>query len=230
LTGWMLRAWRYGDWDISAGQFFVNFDINLHVIEPFFAPSDWRFWLALDYGFTHYTVIYLLAQSHDGTIYIVDEHAERQWLVPQHAAALRTLLARNHLETRQLEAFVAGSDVFARTGAAERTIAEQYADEGFDLEPADMDRVNGAAQIMRRLGNPNRGIAPTLFIFDRCKRLAATLPALVHNPNRPEDVLKVDADEDGSGGDDAYDSCRYGVMFTTGRLEYAPSPAVGYRG
>jgi len=30
-----------------------------------------------------------------------------------------------------------------------------------------------------------------------------------HDPNRPEDVLKVDADEDGVGGDDAADCLRY---------------------
>ena len=36
-----------------------------------------------------------------------------------------------------------------------------------------------------------------------------TLPALQHDPNRPEDVLKVDADEDGVGGDDAADALRY---------------------
>ncbi len=36
-----------------------------------------------------------------------------------------------------------------------------------------------------------------------------TLPALQHDPNRPEDVLKVDADEDGVGGDDAADCLRY---------------------
>jgi hypothetical protein len=34
-------------------------------------------------------------------------------------------------------------------------------------------------------------------------------PALQHDPNRPEDVLKVDADEDGVGGDDAVDARRY---------------------
>ena len=32
---------------------------------------------------------------------------------------------------------------------------------------------------------------------------------LRHDPNRPEDVLKVDADEDGVGGDDAADAMRY---------------------
>jgi len=39
--------------------------------------------------------------------------------------------------------------------------------------------------------------------------LAETLPAMQPDPNRPEDVLKVDADEDGVGGDDAADALRY---------------------
>jgi hypothetical protein len=32
---------------------------------------------------------------------------------------------------------------------------------------------------------------------------------LQHDPNRPEDVLKVDADEDENGGDDTADALRY---------------------
>jgi hypothetical protein len=52
-------------------------------------------------------------------------------------------------------------------------------------------------------------IRPTLFIHKRCGRLIETLPALQHDPNRPEDVLKVDADEDGGGGDDTADALRY---------------------
>ena len=40
-------------------------------------------------------------------------------------------------------------------------------------------------------------------------RIVETLPTLQHDPNRPEDVLKVDADEDGIGGDDAADALRY---------------------
>jgi hypothetical protein len=41
----------------------------------------------------------------------------------------------------------------------------------------------------------------------RC--LVECLPALQHDPNRPEDVLKVDCDEDGGGGDDTADCLRY---------------------
>ncbi len=43
-----------------------------------------------------------------------------------------------------------------------------------------------------------------------------TLPSLQHDPNRPEDVLKVDADEDAVGGDDAADCLRY-LVATKGR-------------
>jgi phage terminase large subunit len=48
-----------------------------------------------------------------------------------------------------------------------------------------------------------------MFIHRRCARLLECLPCLQHDPNRPEDVLKVDADEEGVGGDDAADACRY---------------------
>jgi len=46
-------------------------------------------------------------------------------------------------------------------------------------------------------------------IYQRCGRLIETLPSLQHDPNRPEAVLKVDADEEGVGGDDAADALRY---------------------
>jgi phage terminase large subunit len=72
-----------------------------------------------------------------------------------------------------------------------------------------MDRVNGWAEVLHGFGDVDGGVAPGLFIHRRCGRLIETLPALQHDPNRPEDVLKVDADEDGNGGDDAADALRY---------------------
>ena len=72
-----------------------------------------------------------------------------------------------------------------------------------------MDRVNGWAEVRQRVGDPEGGIRPRLFIHQRCGRLIETLPMLQHDPNRPEDVLKVDADEEGVGGDDSADALRY---------------------
>ena len=103
---------------------------------------------------------------------------------------------------------MAGADVFSRQSDG-TTIAGQYEQQGITLRPANMDRVNGWAEVMQGLGDSEAGIPPRLFIHKRCARLIETLPALQHDPNRPEDVLKVDADEEGVGGDDAADCLRY---------------------
>ncbi len=95
-------------------------------------------------------------------------------------------------------------------------MAAQYARQGIVLRVANTDRVNGWAELLHRLGDIEARIAPSLFIHRRCGRLVETMPALQHDPNRPEDVLKVDADEDGKGGDDAADALRY-LVDTKGR-------------
>ena len=102
----------------------------------------------------------------------------------------------------------AGADVFSKQSDGS-TVAAQYARQGITLRVANTDRVNGWAELLHRLGDIEAGIAPTMFIHRRCGRLVETMPALQHDPNRPEDVLKVDADEDGIGGDDAADCLRY---------------------
>jgi hypothetical protein len=107
-----------------------------------------------------------------------------------------------------LHRFVAGSDVFARQSDG-RTIAQQYSDLGLTLRPANTDRVNGWAEILKGLGDPAASVPPRLFIHSRCSRLIDCLPTLQHDPGRPEDVLKVDPDDDGNGGDDAADALRY---------------------
>jgi hypothetical protein len=129
------------------------------------------------------------------------------------------MLARHQIGNRKLEIsdlkrFVAGADVFSRQSDG-TTIAAQYSKLGITLRCANTDRVNGWTEILQRFGEPDAGIAPTLFIHSRCRRLLETLPALQHDPNRPEDVLKVDCDEDGIGGDDAADVLRYLVATKT---------------
>ena len=230
LTGWQKRAWLDGDWDIAAGQYFTTLRREVHVVTDFDDTRAREWFVALDYGFAHYTVALLGCTDGDGNIFVVDEHAERLWLPERHATAIKAMLARHRVvnskwpianrqaETRplalsDLKRIVAGADVFSRQSDG-TTIAAQYAKHGISLHCANTDRVNGWAEILTRFGEPNVGLAeggvkPTLFIHKNCGRLIETLPALQHDPNRPEDVLKVDADEDGIGGDDAADALRY---------------------
>ena len=225
LTGWQKRAWLEGSWDIAAGQYFTMLRREVHVVEDFDDTRAREWFCALDYGFAHYTVALLGCTDGDGNLFVVDEHAERLWLPQRHAAAIKAMVARHRVansrwgttnsqaETRPLELadlkrFVAGADVFSRQSDG-TTIAAQYARHGITLRCANSDRINGWAEILTRFGDVEGDIRPTLFIHKRCARLIETLPALQHDPNRPEDVLKVDADEEGVGGDDCADALRY---------------------
>lgn len=217
LSGWQRRAWLDGDWDIAAGQFFGNFRRDLHVLSDWDDRKAVEWFMAMDYGFTHYTVFLLGARDGDGNTYVVDEHAERMWLPERHVEAVKAMLDRHQvwhggrgvgLTIKGLRSVVAGGDVFARESGGD-SVAGQYGKLGLKLRAAATDRISGWAELLRGFGDPAAGIKPRLFIHERCARTIECIPSLQHDPHRPEDVLKIDTDEDGVGGDDAGDCLRY---------------------
>jgi hypothetical protein len=231
LTGWQRAAWLDGSWDIAVGQFFTNFRREKVEIQLAELPPHWRVWLGFDYGFTHYTVAYLLARDGDGNVYVIDEHAERGWLPERHTNAILSMLARWRVQPERLETIAAGHDVFSKDQRG-KTTADDYAELGLNLERANIDRINGVAEILRRFGDPDNNKPGTVFINSTCPKLLDCIPSLQHDPHRAEDVLKVDCDDDGLGGDDPYDAFRYGLMHVASgpRVVAASDLNAGYRG
>jgi len=227
------RARLYeGKWVGAEGLFFEAWDEDLHTCNPFPIPADWPVWGALDYGFAHNTAFGLFTEK-DDVIYLIAEHVKNKMLVPYHCRAIRRQVERAQVEFRRVRQIVAGHDVFQVKGDQEgKTIAQQYAEAkdpenglaiGFALEMANIARVPGAQELLARLGNRELGIKPRLKIFKTCARTIKTMTRVTCDPRDPEDVLKIDADQNGEGGDDPYDMLRYGVMvrrkasITTGR-------------
>jgi len=262
LSGWQKRAWLHGDWDIAAGQFFSSFRRSVHVIENFDDACAVEWFAAMDYGYTHYTIVLLACTDSDGNVFVVDEHAQRRSIPQIQAEGIRKMFARHGIRTgspqafqnsqsfercqiihplpggegrgegepvsslqnvpevlsaccegepvssRRLSRFVAGADLFG-TRHDGTSIAAHYRELGFSLLAANMDRIGGWAEVHNRLGDPDRGILPRLFIHQRCVRLIDCLPRLQHDPSRPEDVLGMNTDDEGVGGDDSADALRY---------------------
>jgi hypothetical protein len=46
----LVRAMRYGDWDVIEGAFFPEFQRQLHVIRPFQIPEHWTRFVSADWG------------------------------------------------------------------------------------------------------------------------------------------------------------------------------------
>jgi len=225
-TGWQRAAWRDGDWNIASGQFFNTFRPDVHVIKDFDRHQhNITEWVAgMDYGFTHFTVVLLAARDAQDNLYVVDEHAERNWIPQRHALAIKAMCQRNqifaclpgspeyrfHRPTAPwlLRQISAGGDLFSPQSDG-RNLAQQFAGFGLRIKPANTHRVPGWAEIQSRLGDPAVGIPPTLFIHERCHHLLDCLPFLQHDPDHPADVLKTNVNDEGLGGDDAADALRY---------------------
>lgn len=49
----LIKAWRYGDWDIVAGGYFDDlWSVDRHILEPFELPGSWTFRRSFDWGST----------------------------------------------------------------------------------------------------------------------------------------------------------------------------------
>lgn len=214
LTGVEKKAYLDGNWDVSAGAYFDQWNRDINVVDPISPARHWDVWASMDYGFNHWNVIYLHTKTSDGIIYTFDEMAHRKHYPKEIVPDLRAVLAGYGLTINHLKKFYVGSDVFSKTGAAEKSVAEQYKELGVKLTAAEMgpgSRVGGAHHLQKLLGKPERNIPPGWRITEKCPRLIDTLPYLEVDPNNAEDVLKVNADDKGEGGDDPYDAARYGL-------------------
>jgi len=209
LVGWRKKAWLSGSWDIAAGQYFSTFDRDKHVVESFEVPDHWpKIWMGLDYGWTHPTAAVLLAQNHEGMMYVVADYEQSKTLVSTHIDNLSDLPGAVG-GPQGLYTVAAGGDMW-QPDKEGNVVADDYSAAFPMLRRANMDRIGGAVQILKLLGDDDH--EPRLKFFDTTSRTYNQLVEMQHDPNRPEDVLKVNADEEGEGGDDLYDALRYAIM------------------
>lgn len=201
------RKWlAEGDWSAGAG---LALDVRkeFHLCQPFRIPDHWTYFSALDWGFNHPFSWGLYAVSEDGVVYCVDTATGRHLQPPEIADRFRSILGE-----RRLQYTVAGHDVWADVKARSEhvpTLFEQFAGLGFPMVKANISRVAGVQNLRRYLRYPH----PRLVLFDTPNNRAVfeCLESRVSDPKHPEDVLKVDADEQGNGGDDHYDQIRYAL-------------------
>ena len=224
------RAYLFGDWDIFAGQFFGEIRKEIHLIKPFEIPPHWNRFGAYDYGFGHCASFGWYAVGEDGNVYKYREYVKSGQRVDQFARYLNQFD-----DTAQLYPIVAGWDCWNKRshtinedeGPVPPTIAEEFAKHGINLKRANIDRIQGAAQLRSYLaweGMP--GNKPRLFIFNTCPITYETIARMIHDPDHMEDVLKVDSEGgDPSTGDDAYDETRYALM-SRPSITDAPKPVI----
>lgn len=225
------KAYLEGDWNIFAGQAFAELHRSVHLIDPIELPPGSRYFASFDPGYVHPFSFVVYAIVPDGSIYVVQEYSDKGKTTHEIANGIRALIGSKKLN------IYSGHDLWypGRGGGASQV--EEFIEQGlgprqgFHWIKAKTDRKSGVTQIHKFINPKNYpDNKPRLFFFKNTIEVFDAVASMQINPKDPEDVLKVDADADGFGGDDRYDSFRYGVMsrvFPDGPEEEIPGKFSG---
>lgn len=194
-----------GRWDVIEGQYFEEWDANIHVCRPFEVPVWWTRLRCVDYGhFAPFCCLWI-AFDQDGDA-IVYREAYETTLTPRMQCEL---ILKSQKPGERIAYTVIDPSTFAKTGVGV-PIAQQYMDAGVPVRRALNARIDGWARVReflqaRPAPNPLDPPRAGLRVFSTCTNLLRTLPMLVHDIAKPEDL-------DSDGEDHAADALRYGLM------------------
>lgn len=192
------KALLYGSWDLFEGQFFSEWDPNIHVVDGFVIPDSWRKFVAIDYGYAAPFCALWFALDPDGILYCYRELYARQMTTDDQAQTILDLSK----DDKSIEWFTADPSLFTRQGSGE-SHADVYGRHGLHLIASSNKRVAGWALMHEYLGGGK------LKFFRNCVNSIRTIPSLAHAKRNPDDL-------DTTQEDHAADVVRYMLLTLRG--------------
>lgn len=224
------KALLYGDWNSFSGQVFAEFRNNpegyesrrwTHVIKPFEIPKHWRRYRSFDFGYSKPFAVQWWAVDTEGRVYLYrelygctkDPDTGVKWEPSRIARKIKDI--ENEFEKGNTIIGIADPAIWDASYGEESSPANMMERHGIYFDKGDNTRLSGKMQMHYRMAFDEEGY-PMLYVFDTCKDTIRTIPALVYDETRVEDV-------DTRGEDHLYDTARYFLM--SDPIEARPLPS-----
>ena len=234
LTGLRYKRGFLGLWAGAEGQIYETFDEDVHVIDPFPLPTNWRRYRVIDFGYTHPFVCQWWAQDHRGVLYLYRELYMTNRMVEEHVQGYRG--KPGILDLSGNEEYVA---TICDHDAEDRATLEKH---GIRTIRAEKSIRQGIEAVQMRLRTDVDGNARMYFFRDALVEEDESLK-LRYKPQRvteefggyawpsldtrrreasPRDEIPLRADDHG------LDCLRYLVMFTDGKPQSVKAQIAAY--
>lgn len=151
LTGILGERLRDGKWKQAEGAIYTDYDVAIHLIDPFEIPQDWRRIRVIDFGFVNPFVCQWWALHPDGAMFLYREIYMTQRTVREHAIQINALSGDEFYECT-----VADHDAEDRA-----TLAES----GIDTVPAIKEVSPGIQAVQQRLKPQGANQQPRIFLM-----------------------------------------------------------------
>lgn len=237
VDGETYRAWRFGDWDVFSGQVFREFRRNSHVIKPIIPRKSFTHILCMDWGYSSESAFaaYLFAVGKMNTdqgdsfnqVVIYKEWYGNEKTPDQWAEEIYKDCSMSDIEINlgYTDPAMHNTNTDGSTSIA-NMIEKKWTSlndgrKWLDLEKGSNNRIQGVATLHNWLSYSPIGV-PYMVITENCVNLIRTLPQLVYDQHKVDDV-------DTSQEDHAYDALRYGLsairfIGNFSQLSYGKSP------
>ena len=173
------EAWLNGQWNEFDGQFFREFDYDVHTCAPRPLPEDCERYCAIDYGFDMLAAVFV-AVTKDGRAFVYDEVHESGLIVSEAAEAIKP-------HAKGVRTYFAPSDLWSRQKDSGKSMASLFADNGIYLTRLQSSRIDGWMCLREWLKKDENGVSP-MTISRVCVNLIRTLPLLLHDKDHTGDA------------------------------------------
>ena len=213
-------AWRYGDWDIFAGQYFSEWNPAYHIKTEEearklgYGMEHNHKYIGIDWGFAAPHCAIFMEVTDKGRVFIFDELYGKE----KHPMEVGEMISKK-CQGHNIEMSLGDPSMWTRNPMSWRAEhAAMYSDASIahalmgqsdvpfvpNLNPANNDRVNGWRN-MAQLMKVTEGKPPNFIVIKgSAPNLVRTIPEMICDEKRPEDL-------DTTLEDHAVDACRYGL-------------------
>lgn len=213
------KAWVLGDYDALEGQFFDSWSSFYHIIKPFEIPSEWAIYQSLDWGYekplsAHWWAV-PPAMDH---VYCIREYYVTRKNSDVAAGEIHEIsckmFGRDYISSGRIKKMYSDPSIWHQVGRNKsgKMIAEDFLaniqetlpdgeKRSLLIVPADNSRVQGW-NVFRKMLSIQPDGKPFAMWFETCENAIRTIPEMVHDKNKPEDL-------DTDGEDHCVDDSRY---------------------
>jgi phage terminase large subunit len=184
------KAFLHGDWDIFEGQYFEEFNRNIHVVEPFVIPEHWHRYTAKDYGLDMLAQLWFAVDT-QGNVYAYKELYESNLIISDAAKRIQVVNDKDNIKIRY-----APPDLENRRQDTGKSAFDIFREYGESCTRADNRRIDGWLAVKEWLKPIDTKDEQTgemrkssrLRIFSNCLNLIRTLPQVQRSEKDPNDV------------------------------------------
>lgn len=175
-----------GEYGIPGGQYFDEFRSDIHVIELFVIPDNWRRYRVLDYGLDMLACYWITTDTRNKA-YVYKELYQSGLIISDAAKAILAMT----LPDERIYETIGPPDLWNRRQETGKSAAEIFGENDLWLSKANNNRIQGWYNLKEWLKpheDEQQIMTANLVITKNCVNLIRTLPQLQCDEKDPNDV------------------------------------------